>query len=686
MLFNHCICDNDDQDDTLRPEFGIHFRNIGKLEPVSDRYYATADITLPELTIADRNSLSSITVDCPSGGSPAVSDICNSFKPVFIDTRDEALKLHDMASAKITIIKTLLPQYHTSTRKKKFIPLVAGAITAIASATNSFIQYRRDKTMSKTMSIMAARQYHMEHKYLDLTNDFSTLAKITSSGMNNITKGLRQTNNKLAHLSLFVTRLCATFNNSMPIVLSTVRINSLKTNFLTVMTTRALKVSSQHIRYYQQLNDHLDDLLDCINMLMQGQLPFGLIPPNELQDLFDHVQDTLLVTAPEFELVNTHIASIYHQTDISYTNHGNHLYVQIPFFLRARHLAQLTLHSIDITYVPFDLTGRTNKNSYTKVNVESHYIGVTSEHYVLLSDKQLQQCTVSNNLYECSDTILHIHRSKHSCVSAIYWRENIDLIKAVCRFDYYHNITVSPKVMDAGKKLLLSGLSTPWSIICNDNSIPITHSGSSYTVIKRESLCRCAISSAVHYISAKTTNCNSKLDKLKLLYPVNAAVFAYFRPKTDTYLDNVTTLLSTITPNPDLPNFHFVDHSKDEMDTLIHDDPGTPVNLDILATLANKANSEVYLSNHDRIEAIYEENWFANNIGISGFTLFLSILGVLSLLISIFYLYKTYSKKLSTIFTYKNKNKNTNDIESQNNTDTGKESTVQKADFSSQFD
>ena len=57
-------------------------------------------------------------------------------------------------------------------------------------------------------------------------------------------------------------------------------------------------------------------------------------------------------------------------------------------------------------------------------------------------------------------------RSEHTCKSAIYWNKSENLINEKCNFEYYHELTPEPRVLDACDYLLLAGLPIPWTFFC----------------------------------------------------------------------------------------------------------------------------------------------------------------------------------------------------------------------------
>ena len=54
------------------------------------------------------------------------------------------------------------------------------------------------------------------------------------------------------------------------------------------------------------------------------------------------------------------------------------------------------------------------------------------------------------------------HRCEQTCGNAIYWNESASLINEKSNFEYYHELTPEPRVLDAGNYLLLAGLPGHW--------------------------------------------------------------------------------------------------------------------------------------------------------------------------------------------------------------------------------
>ena len=121
------------------------------------------------------------------------------------------------------------------------------------------------------------------------------------------------------------------------------------------------------------------------------------------------------------------------------------------------------------------------------------------------------------------------HRSEHTCESAIYWNESASLINVKCNFEYYHELTPEPRVLDAGDYLLLAGLPIPWTFFCTkERQIPNPTEGSPYIIIKRTQLCLCSITAGPYYLLENILSCEDENVDLHMYYTVNMAVMNYF--------------------------------------------------------------------------------------------------------------------------------------------------------------
>ena len=74
-------------------------------------------------------------------------------------------------------------------------------------------------------------------------------------------------------------------------------------------------------------------------------------------------------------------------------------------------------------------------NSYSQVRIEKSYIAAGTDYYIQLRISELLMCKSIRHIYYCEELFGFKHKSKHSCVSAIFYNlgyatvtENCNLI------------------------------------------------------------------------------------------------------------------------------------------------------------------------------------------------------------------------------------------------------------------
>ena len=91
-------------------------------------------------------------------------------------------------------------------------------------------------------------------------------------------------------------------------------------------------------------------------------------------------------------------------------------------------------------------------------------LAMSSSTYLALDSKQLPNCRRFSITNYCENLFLVTHRSEHTCEHAIYQNKSACLINEKCNFEYYHELTPEPRVLDASDYLLLAGLPNPCTL------------------------------------------------------------------------------------------------------------------------------------------------------------------------------------------------------------------------------
>ena len=135
-------------------------------------------------------------------------------------------------------------------------------------------------------------------------------------------------------------------------------------------------------------------------------------------------------TAPEYEPVFISVYQYYGNSLASFTNTIDDLLLQLPILIKLKVQVPMSLFSIET--VPVTLDAETyvgDKIEYTQIIPETEYIALTDNYYVPLTQAQISLCAKIQYTYYCEYAHLLKKRTEHTCMSAIYYDQEI-VIKA----------------------------------------------------------------------------------------------------------------------------------------------------------------------------------------------------------------------------------------------------------------
>ena len=122
-----------------------------------------------------------------------------------------------------------------------------------------------------------------------------------------------------------------------------------------------------------------------------------------------------------------------------------------------------------------------------------------------------------------------MHKTIHSCKSAIYFDLNTEIIKQNCDFMFYHNkMNITPAVLDSGNEIILANWPADKHIICSIyNNIPIKIPSHPHVLVNRSILCNCRIEVENNYLLESLAACHDSRTKLVMYFMVNLAFANY---------------------------------------------------------------------------------------------------------------------------------------------------------------
>ena len=204
------------------------------------------------------------------------------------------------------------------------------------------------------------------------------------------------------------------------------------------------------------------DFLDGVAIVTQGRLPRALISDNQLREILGKVDAMVKRNCPDYVLAATHI---FHYRDMKMVTFAvdqqtHSLIVTFPAFIKNYKQPPLSLYEVETVPVPI-LDKNVRVNSYSQVRIEKSYIAAGTDYYIQLRISELLMCKNVRHIYFHEELFVIKHKSRHSCVSAMFYNLGPATITKNCKFDYYYNTTVPPVILDGERDVLLAKFHGP---------------------------------------------------------------------------------------------------------------------------------------------------------------------------------------------------------------------------------
>ena len=292
-----------------------------------------------------------------------------------------------------------------------------------------------------------------------------------------------------------------------------------------------------------------------------------ILDPQVLNKYLEIIEDDLEDTAPEYEPVFTSVYQYYGNSLASFTNTIDDLLLQLPILIKLKVQVPMSLFSIETMPVPLDAeTYLGDKREYTQMIPETEYIALTDNNYVPLTQAQISFCAKIGYMYYCEYAHLLKKCTEHTCMSAIYYDQEIEIKANQCKTIVAFDNTPESKILDAGNILILSNLQKPWTIACKDVSRVFEIEYSTYHILKRLVLCKCSLTDGNYLLSQTGTNCGdipeARDGYFITYYAFNKIILDVITVKFNIQVDDRTITQSTLLHNDilgyNLPILEFV--------------------------------------------------------------------------------------------------------------------------------
>ena len=636
----------------IRFGYGMSYKYHGKMLHGLNRYHLMVAMEIPDLRMAEYYTpFEDDPTFCDKWrGNPATLILyltCKNVWPAYMAMvariRENRKRVYHIMTKEIPAVipgydtePISEPHFHSTLkqRKKRFI---SDVISLGMQGVSAYLQYKKQSKIEKGLKRLQSRVGKNEKRIEAMEDDMISLAETTLHNMQNLRSDLQSQGMYLRALSGQVKDLKEEVAGNKVRTLD----NSNSLRFLSGLMTVMLSDCTRYNTLYERAITELGHFLEAMDTLSTNMLSHTVVAPDVLEALIQHVKQELIEKYPDYELVLDQVHEYYNLPVSTFFYSNGSLVIHIPLYIKPKLQEPLLLYDIASIPVPYHMnealiSDEESSHVYTHVKPSTEILAMSSDTYINLNYKQLEQCMQYNVVYFCQHMYLVKHNSEHTCESAIYHRKEAELIKSKCDIQYFPYLNPEPAILDAGDHLLLGNLPQPWSYMCNHNDqIPNPIKGGPYVIIKKADLCQCSLSAGTWYLQDNIVYCTESLDtQLTLYYSTNMAVVIYqaIEKAENEEVTDVTLYKEEVTWDPDEPGM--IVEMDDDL-VLEHDIDSVPYE-----RVIQNAKDRKYYSRQDLAVALTEsESWFS---GDHPFLLFVALAAVITVVVTVVVIIVTY--------------------------------------------
>jgi hypothetical protein len=636
--------------DILMPNLGVSFKNVRRIAPSKDVIYATVSVPLPPirtlLEMLAQDKFEDFRRNCCKASlnvtETGTRNVLQAYDQTIYKTKlvvKESLDiLRDYIPALQQDIEDILPDLiqipkrEGHLRPKRFIGLLSLALTAINTGLDAHRTYHmqeRLKAFTKDLDILEENQWKISNSIINLQDNLQVIAENMDTTVTTIYQEINQTNLRIDQLVLYVDSVYVSLMQNYHDVIQRFMLHqSVQLNQL--LALNALKDLSFHSEHL------LKGLVTAFHELELGKLPRDLISLKELDNLLQDIQEQMSVKLPDYELLSSSASEYFKSTTVMWGIKDYNVLISLPIYLKDKNQDQFDLFHAESFFVPTDVYMENQiedddaKSSYTKLALDYDHIAISGDVYILLSKSNLADCSEFASYLVCEDNLLHAHRSQRSCLSSLYYGDDISMIDQVCHVKYYHNVEAPANLFEDQHNLLMVNAHSDWKFMCEGDAFPTPITGMKYVLIQKRDVCNCKIFIGnSYYLPKRLNNCQFQEFNLKLQYPLNGILIYHLKDMMHS-LDQSINLLKPLSNNVNLniPTLQLVESIN--RSEILYDKPTGGVDLNKVAQLIKKQQTN-YLTANDYLKSRDTvDNWFSSDTISLGISFVLGLIGTLS--------------------------------------------------------
>ena len=302
-------------------------------------------------------------------------------------------------------------------------------------------------------------------------------------------------------------------------------------------------IREEHVVTYREAVKAARDFLDGIAIVTQGRLPRSLISDNQLREILGKVDAMVKRNYPDYVLAAKHISHYRDMKMVTFSvdQQAHSLILTFPAFIKNYKQPPLSLYEVETVPVPI-IDKNVKADSYSQVRIEKSYIAAGTDYYIQLRISELLMCKSIRHIYYCEELFVIKHKSRHSCVSAIFYNLGPATVTKNCKFDYYFNTTVPPVILDGGRDVLLANFHGPRALKCSSVNGGLSKPAPEivYAVVNREFLCDCQLDLEHASVLRQLSSCaNSSSSTMHMEFTINLAFWELFKKRSPNSASNI---------------------------------------------------------------------------------------------------------------------------------------------------
>ena len=410
---------------------------------------------------------------------------------------------------------------------------IPGLITLVIESVSSYIKGKQQQRINTAVEELRSDDNKIKNDLKQYRNELLMYGRYNLKSLRGIINTINALHKKQNHFEWAVKQKDFNFRKS--------DMNAVNYNFEVMMYLK--NVREEHVVSYREAVKAARDLLNGIAIVTQGILPRALISDNQLREILGKVDAMVKRNYPDYVLAAKHISHYRDMKMVTFSvdQQAHSLILTFPAFIKNYKQPPLSLYEVETVPVPI-IDKNVKANSYSQVRIEKSYIAAGTDYYIQLRISELLMCKSIRYIYYCEELFVIKHKSRHSCVSAIFYNLGPATVIKNCKFDYYYNITVPPVILDGGRDVLLANFHGPRSLKCSsvNGGLAKPAPENTYAVVNREFLCDCQLDLEHASVLRQLSSCSkSSSSKMHMKFTINLAFWEMFKKRSPNSASNI---------------------------------------------------------------------------------------------------------------------------------------------------